>query len=532
MTQTLHQLMDFGRSLGQPADLPYEQAIDVLREMARLGESIVAKVPPSSDRGHALATPNGSEAGISSASGAQLRYQALVEHLPAVTFMAALDESFHDFYVSPQIESLLGFTQAEWQADPLLWHRRLHPDDRATWSDKFARTCATGVSFRSEYRLIARDGRVVWIHGECQVIADALGRPKYLLGVAFDITDRKLAEQRLQETNRALELAMDSERAAYDALKQAQVALNEMNQTLERRVNERTTELEAAHSRLIQVARQAGMAEVATGVLHNVGNVLTSVNVSVGLIQEKVKLSRVDRFERVCQVLEEQRADLGRFLSQDSRGVLIPDYLKKLAAHLMSEREGLAKELESLCTQVDHIKQLIGSQQSYAKGSGYREPTDVARLVNDAISMSQASLNRNGTAIERVVPQLPQFLLDRHKIMQILGNLISNSAKACKAANRPGVVRIVARWIEEERLELEVTDNGIGIPAENLTSIFSHGFTTRLDGHGFGLHSAANAAREMGGSLSAFSAGPCCGASFTLTVPAAVFQANPHIRAA
>jgi PAS domain S-box-containing protein len=136
---------------------------------------------------------------------AEARYRSLVEEIPAVTFMAALDEGINELYVSPQIVDLLGFTQQEWLDDPVLWHRQLHEEDRERWHIDFARTCATGQPFRSVYRFRARDGRVVWVHGEAKVVRDHDGRPLFLQGVAFDITERKEAEEELRQLNRTLE---------------------------------------------------------------------------------------------------------------------------------------------------------------------------------------------------------------------------------------------------------------------------------------------------------------------------------------
>jgi PAS domain S-box-containing protein len=136
---------------------------------------------------------------------AEARYRSLVEEIPAVTFMAALDEGVNELYVSPQIVDLLGFTQQEWLDDPVLWHRQLHEEDRERWHIDFARTCATAQPFRSVYRFRARDGRVVWVHGEAKVVRDHDGRPMFLQGVAFDITERKEAEEELKQLNRTLE---------------------------------------------------------------------------------------------------------------------------------------------------------------------------------------------------------------------------------------------------------------------------------------------------------------------------------------
>ena len=135
----------------------------------------------------------------------EARYRTLVEEIPAITFMAALDEGDNEFYVSPQIEVMLGFTQEEWLGDPFLWYRQLHPDDRQRWGVEFARTCASGVNFRSEYRFISRDSREVWVHGEARVVRDEQGRPLFLQGIAFDITESKRAEQALLQSAEELE---------------------------------------------------------------------------------------------------------------------------------------------------------------------------------------------------------------------------------------------------------------------------------------------------------------------------------------
>jgi Amt family ammonium transporter len=156
---------------------------------------------------------NGSEAGAEGsrkkAWRPDLRYRSLVEKLPVVTFMASLDETQQELYISPQIESLLGFTQEQWLEDPFLWFRQLHPDDREKWIQEFARTCATGANFRAEYRLLTRSGEIVWIQGECQIVRDDDGRPVFLQGVAFDISHIKRAAADL-EARRAAQSANEA----------------------------------------------------------------------------------------------------------------------------------------------------------------------------------------------------------------------------------------------------------------------------------------------------------------------------------
>jgi PAS domain S-box-containing protein len=161
---------------------------------------------------------------------AEARYRTLVEEIPAVTFMAALDGGVQELYVSPQIEQLLGFTQKEWLENPILWYTQLHADDRDRWHREFARTCSTGEHFLSEYRFLARDGSVVWVHGEAQMVRDAHGRPLFLQGVAFDITDRKNAEEVLLKANDELERQVVERTAALAAsLREKEVLLKEVH---------------------------------------------------------------------------------------------------------------------------------------------------------------------------------------------------------------------------------------------------------------------------------------------------------------
>ncbi|HEX3726157.1 MAG TPA: response regulator, partial [Pirellulales bacterium] len=145
--------------------------------------------------------------------------------IPAVTFMAALDGSNNEMYVSPQIEQLLGFSQKEWLGDPFLWYRQLHPDDRQRWGAEFARTCAVGVHFSSEYRFLSRDNREVWVHGEARVVRDEHGQPLFLQGIAFDITESKRAEATLRRSAEELEQkVLERTKELEDASLQAEAA--------------------------------------------------------------------------------------------------------------------------------------------------------------------------------------------------------------------------------------------------------------------------------------------------------------------
>jgi PAS domain S-box-containing protein len=279
-------------------------------------------------------------------------------------------------------------------------------------------------------------------------------------------------------------------------------------------------EMDRAHKELLEVSRQAGMAEVATSVLHNVGNVLNSVNVSVSVVEERIRKTGASSLAKVLALLREHENDLAGFLTQDARGRQLIGYMGTLVQHLEAEKAGMLEEMASLVRNIEHIKEIVATQQTYARVGGVTEIVKVADLVEDAVRMHASSYERHGVALVREYSEVPAITVDRHKIIQILLNLIQNAKQACEAADsgdRKVIVRI--GMAGPGRIRIEVADNGIGIPPENKTRIFSHGFTTRKNGHGFGLHSGALAAREMGGSLTATSEGHLKGATFTIELP-------------
>lgn len=279
-------------------------------------------------------------------------------------------------------------------------------------------------------------------------------------------------------------------------------------------------ELEALNKRLMDASRHAGMAEVATGVLHNVGNVLNSVNVSATLLTERLRHSEIANLAKVSQLLTEHRADLAEYLTRDGKGKLIPAFLGALAEQLSEERAAQLQELTSLQQNIDHVKDIVATQQNYAKMSGIVETLPVMPLVEDALRMNVGALARHKVRVVREYEEVPMISVEKHKVLQILINLIRNAKYALDEHSEPDKrLTLRIRRQGEAHVRIEVADNGIGIGPEDLTRVFSHGFTTRKDGHGFGLHSGALAAKEMGGSLTGHSLGRGQGATFILELP-------------
>lgn len=305
-------------------------------------------------------------------------------------------------------------------------------------------------------------------------------------------------------------------------------------QHLEERVEQRTEELKNqveakesalaeladAQSSLVEMSRAAGMAEVATGVLHNVGNVLNSVNVSCQLINEQLHKSRIGNIEKLAELLTENKDDLAHYLTADERGRQIPEYLISLAPALKEEQTLIGGETNSLRERIDHIKEIVSMQQSYGQVSGIYESIAPQVLMEDALHLNEDALLRHEIEVTREYEEIPAIDTDKHKVLQILLNLVQNAKDACCHGNNPYNMVILRLFKpDSESVAFQVQDNGIGILEKNLTKIFQHGFTTKQGGHGFGLHSGAITAKELGGELTAYSEGINKGALFTLTLP-------------
>jgi PAS domain S-box-containing protein len=295
-----------------------------------------------------------------------------------------------------------------------------------------------------------------------------------IVGINRDITDLKMAEQKIESINRELR----------------------------------------------EASRQAGMAEVATGVLHNVGNVLNSVNVAAGVLSDRLNHSKSSGVSKLSKLLTERQADLGQFLSTDERGRQIPAYLEQLAEHLEKEQADMRKELNELVMNVEHIKEIVATQQNYARVLGVAEVVELSEVLEDAIKIHGGAYERHGIKLAREYDTIPQTAVDKHKVMQIVINFLANAKYACDAGKKEDKkVTVRIKLVNKDNVRIEVVDNGIGIAPENLTRVFSQGFTTRKGGHGFGLHSGALAAKELGGVISAESRGIGEGASFILELP-------------
>ncbi len=284
------------------------------------------------------------------------------------------------------------------------------------------------------------------------------------------------------------------------------------------------TKLARSRAAVIDTARKAGMSDIANGILHNVGNVLNSVNVSAGMVNERLRSSRVGKLERLNELVEQHADDLGGFLVRDPKGRHFAPFLGELTRLMRTDQVDLEREMGTLSEGIEHIRHLVSSQQAYAGRSALREATDVSEALENALRLSeQATPGARPIAVERRFEALSGVRLDHHKLMEILVNVLKNAREALDEQPRERrillVLRKEARPEDGQRLVIEVADSGPGIPPENLTRIFNNGFTTKPHGQGIGLHVSANAAKEMDGKLGASARGEAGGATFVLDLP-------------
>jgi signal transduction histidine kinase len=286
-----------------------------------------------------------------------------------------------------------------------------------------------------------------------------------------------------------------------------------------RELRETQAKLVASTQMVAKASRQAGMAEIATGILHNVGNVLNSISVCSEVALARADALPVEGVHRIAVLLEEQQ-DLGQFFASDPRAAKTVQYLDRLAQRLADDRGKIASELGQLKQHLAHVGAIVSRQQAYAR-TGTVERCSLAELMDDALLLAQNSQHQGSVQISKVFAETPEVEVDRHRVLQILVNLISNALQALSDSEQP-VKRLtahVAPGAEAGLVELAIQDNGIGITPEAGAQLFQHGFTTRRDGHGFGLHTSALTAQELGGQLRFESAGRGHGAKFILHLP-------------
>jgi PAS domain S-box-containing protein len=384
-----------------------------------------------------------------------------------------IEQSGQDVWWSDTMNELYGQSPQTFHPTMSSWLELIHPEDRASAAAAVTTALRERKPLRTHYRIVRPDGTIGHVESLADVTTDSKDSAPRLVGIDLDIAERVAAQEREHELQQQLRDA----------------------------------------------SRHAGMAEVATSVLHNVGNVLNSVNVSADVVISSLRSSPLSGLHRVVALIKEHPDDLGGFIDRDPRGRLLPTYLTELAKQLGNEQAKALLEIDLLKNNIAHIKEIVAMQQRYARVGGATETIDLAQLVDESLRINHSGFERHAITVIKEFERIPQITVDKHKVLQILVNLVRNAKDACDATGEV-VKRVTVRVARCARgVQVAVTDTGVGIAPENMIRIFNHGFTTKKTGHGFGLHSGALAAKELGGELRAHSDGPGSGATFVLELP-------------
>ena len=299
-------------------------------------------------------------------------------------------------------------------------------------------------------------------------------------------------------------------------------SLSELVGDLEYQIQEhKKTQAERAklHRKLMDASRRAGMADVASEVLHNVGNVLNSLNVSATVIRRSLDKSLVTKLSTANRQFSQHKDDYGQYLQTDPKGKHFPAALDFITGALVTERETHLAESHRLLKNIDHVRKVIQQQLSMSRDSGVVETFCLHDLIEQCIEINCEKSKSVDATITFECPATLNLVTDRHKLQQVLINLVSNAIDALQHRQQgSGLIHIVA-ISENETVQISVTDNGVGIAPENLERVFSQGFTTKANGHGYGLHSCAMTAQVLGGTLNVDSQGDGFGACFRLVIP-------------
>ncbi len=334
----------------------------------------------------------------------------------------------------------------------------------------------SGEGGQCDLKFRQKDGSELWGIVSTNPIFDADGAVTSGFEMIMDITERKQAEE---------ELARHRDH-------------------LEELVKERTEELERTHKELVEKAHKAGMADIATGIVHNVGNVLNSVKTSVQVIDNILKESLIINFKRANDLLRENMDTLEEFLINNSKGKMLMEYYLRIEEGLSKEHFQIEELTNRLIRMVDAIADIISAQQNYTNVDFLVEKSSLDKTVDDALTMMIQLITNQQVIVKRIYNKIPQVEIQKIKLLHTIINIIKNACESMENTQPDNrILTIVIDYCEMDKNAacIKMSDTGHGIHPENLEKIFSYGFTTKSGRHGLGLHSSANYMTEMGGKL-------------------------------
>jgi len=406
------------------------------------------------------------------------RYRILVEQIPAIVFLAFLGQGGSEAYISPQVETLLGYTQEEWLKDPVRWFQHIHPEDRMRWSVEGAEMFLTGNPLRSVYRVLARDGHVVWFHCEVRMVRREDGRPWFIHGVAFDVTDLKTAEADLKQAHSELEVRVQDRTSE----------LQRANTELQAEIAERKR-IEQERAQLLAREREAREAAEAASRLKD--EFLASVSHEL-----RTPLTAILGWAEMLRSGTLDAAVAGRAVLNIQRNA-------KAQAHLINDL-------------LDASRIVAGKLQLNS------QPVELINVVESAVDAVRPSVEAKQLRLKMVLePWVSSFSGDPDRLKQVVWNLLSN---AIKFTPPEGLIEVKLERAGEKAL-ITVTDNGQGISPEFLPYVFDRfrqadGTTKRIyGGLGLGLAIVKHLVELHGGAVNAFSHGIGRGSEFTIILP-------------
>jgi len=335
-----------------------------------------------------------------------------------------------------------------------------------------------------------------------------------LLGALYLLLQRGVVGPLTRFTQHALTLRPRAEvEAGLDLERRDEIG------ALSRRFAQLLGEVEDFQRKLADTSREAGMSEVATNVLHNVGNMLNSVSVSTSLVQERASKLPGPQLARVASLMRDKGAELGTWVTNDPAGRRLADGVSALERMLSDGQSALQRECGELAQRLGEVSELVRSQQSLAGKSGHIESVTLADEVEKALRLFDPA--GKSITVERRCAKIAPVATERQKLLQVFVNLIKNAIEAFDGLERADKCIEISIAASAHSAQVTIRDNAVGIEPDKLTEIFQHGYTTKVGGHGFGLHSAANAMTELGGSIRAESDGPGRGACFIVELPLA-----------
>jgi PAS domain S-box-containing protein len=391
--------------------------------------------------------------------------------------------------------AVTGYNRQELTDDSSLWLQMVYRDDQMQVREQLDR-CTAGEKVEPlEYRIIRKDGALRWVKSTIVQHFDRSGRLDSFDCLLQDITERKNAETEMK--------------IAKEKAEEAQAKLEKLN-----------LQLEVTYKKLMETAHSAGMAEVAADVLHNVGNILNSINVSAATIAEKLSKSEIGDLSKLAELLCVHSGDLTDFLENNPQGRHIPAYLSELSKHLIRQQNETIEKLDAIIRNVKQVKDIVKMQRTYTGIDKHHDCVSLNEIVENAIEINNAGLQRQNVEVIREYDDIGNILIDRQRCLAVLVNLIDNAARSLSMSGKDlKILKVRIARAGSSKLRIEVCDNGIGITASERNSIFDRGYTTKQTGGGFGLHSSLLAVRDMQGTITAQSDGRGKGARFIIELP-------------